>query len=967
MEELLSSCVTSRNEATHVWKTPLTEKWFNVTSLCTAFWTFYCETVVENCTILDQGEELPAEGQLWFSEIPGASQLLTVDFKFSFPYKADRASDDLLPEEFRQEIINEIQSYVTKNFCEFVNGVETITVLSYSNPWSDIHQSSDGHEARVTSIWMRIQLPNLRVETKYIQQLQEELTMYLNDSGVFDTLENSLFPLYECLLKRRPDMPVLMFGSVSPTLKMPLSHYTISAASADNGKEIGGSWSPEEIFSAGFHAHSRNGYVDHHELEAHARDNDYQDFLLPYFLSIEYPLNHLAQRRNIVHEPIVETSKPDQMAVENETKLDRALRFIAMLSPKRFLLNETDWHNIGRALYRVSRGTEQGLLLWIKETKKVLDAHNNNGDGNQELPYFISDSVEITCHRHYDTFARDSITIRTLAWYASIDNKELYREWQRAWVSCAIEESFKYGGSQTDIAEAFYRRYWLNYAFDPNSLKGTWYRFKSNGHRWQEVVQGIKGLRDIISHEFVKNYEKYNETLTKQISQATTEEDKTKLEKKVKLTFAIIKNLKNSTFKSGIVRELSEKFARKKFSKVRDSNYFLTGVSNGILEVSNDRVLFRDGKPEDYITMSTRIPYREDFTFNTPLVQECMRWFEMVYVDKEVLEYFLKFGASGLIGRNLSKNFFVMAGEHGHNSKSMITRGFEEAWGDYMFKIPVDALSQKFSDPSKPNQFLARGHCTRFAFTEEPDRQVELSAGVIKRYTGNDAIYTRLLHQNGGEQIMTFKMAMASNNVPSIPNPDSAIRNRVAIIPHDSVWCRDAPPTFEEQMKLRRFPMDPNFEKKIPSLATAFLWIMVKYFPAYAKSFEQPAAVRERCEHFWLTTDVYAIYINERVKKATGAEISGSGTGVTLSSKDLYDDFKTWYRLNYPGSRTPDSGVAKGNFIKHLGRLVAGTNSTIGAGWIGHELIVEQDNGGGHVGATSHSNSMLTKPRAIPA
>lgn len=951
MEELLSSCVTSRGDSnvTHIWDIPSGRKFYNVKNFCAGFWTFYCDKTVENNEKRDQNEEIGPEDQLWFAEIPGKSLMFTVDFKFSFPYSSNQelSPENYLPQDFQNELVSDLQSYIDENFFELLNGVNKIAVLSFSDPWIE----KLVNDANVVSIFLRVQFPNMRIDSKDWYNISEELKEVFKKSELFDLLEcQSLFPIEDCLLSRKADSPILMYGSISDTIKKPLSHYEIIGS---NDNEITGNWELKQIFSVNFHLHSRSQFLNPNELEEQAEYSDFQDYLLPYFLSIEYPINEISKRKVTIHEPIVESKKPDSNAVEEESDFEMALRFLKMLSPKRFLLNETDWLNIGKALYYSCSGEEQGLLTWIKMTKEIIAQKEENS-----LPYFIKDSVEITCYKNYDTFQCGHITVRTLAWFAAKDSPELYREWQKVWVDNAIERSFLYQGTQSDLAEAFYRRYWLQYVFDPSSTKGTWYRFKN--HRWHEIMHGIKGLRDVISHEFVKNYERYNERLTKQITQAASEEDKSKLEKKVKLTFKIIKDLKTSAFKNGVVKELTEKFTDENFSRARDSNYFLTGMTNGILEVSNDRVLFRDGKPEDYITMSTRIPYREDFTFNTPIVQECMRWFEMVYVDEEVREFFLKFGASGLVGRNLTKNFFIFSGD-GNNSKSMIVRGFEEAWGDYVFKIPVEALSQKYSDPSKASPHLARGLATRFGFTEEPEKSVELSAGVIKRYTGNDKMFTRKLNENGGEQVMTFKTVMGTNDLPIIPNPDTAIRGRVCIIPHDSIWMNDAPPTFEEQMKLRRFPLDKNFEKKIPSLAPAFLWILVKYFPAFVKNFDQPAAIKERCQQYWLTKDLYAIYINERIqKKDINMNYEEKATNITLYFKDLYNDFKMWYRQNYSGSKTPDSGTAKSNFIKHLGRLTGGANSGVGSGWIGHQLIEEQENATPAAGPSRSNGSLLT-------
>lgn len=948
MEGLLSSCVTTKNSATHLWKTPREECFYNINEVCGGFWAFYCSRVTENTEQQELEGGISTENLLWFSEVPRGSQAFLVDFKLSFllPPNGYYEAEDFLGESFLEDLAREIQGYVNENFQGRLNDIQDIAVVSYSKPWVD-NVSVNDRDTKFASICVRIQFPNIRIESKTVENHQEDICNHLKKVDITSSLPKApLHPIENSILKRKADTPVLMYGSVSTEIRSPLSKFKIYD-SGEGETEL----SLDELFFCDVHSNCREGFLDSEILREEANQNEYDDYLTPFFFSIEYPLSQISKRKTeFVREAVIKNDKHlDPRVLDDEGEFEMAQRFVKMLSPNRFLLKESDWLDIGKALYHSSKGSDRGVIEWIDSTRKILEQCQD------DKPYFVGDNLEVTCRRQYDTFQREHVTVKTLAWFAAKDNKELYNNWHLNWMSSALENSVIYGGEEGDVAEVFYRRYWVNYAFDPKSSKGVWFRFKN--HRWNEILQGIKGLRDVISREFIKIYERYNEQLTKQITQAEGDDAKAKLEAKVKTVLLITKKLKRSQFKNGMVKELSEKFVDEDFSKKRDANYFLTGTTNGILEVIDDRVIFRPGKPEDFVSMSTHIPYREDYSFNTPIVQECMKWFSMVYVDTEVRDFFLKFGASGLIGRNLTKNFFILCGEHGHNSKSMIVRGFEEAWGDYVFKIPVEALSQKYSDPSKPSPHLARCAGTRFAFTEEPEKTIELSPAVIKRYTGNDKVFARKLNENGGDLIMSFKTGMGTNDIPVISNPDPAIRKRVCIIPHDSYWCDDAPATFEEQMKLRRFPMDVNFEKRIPALAPAFLWIMVRYFPAFVKNFDQPALVKEKCQQYWLTKDLYAIYISERVQRRNpNMRYEENADKITLPYKDLYNDFKMWHRQNYSSSRTPDSGLAKSNFLKHLGRMIGGANSGVGSGWVGHSLVEEIENvgmGNGVLGLTN--------------
>jgi len=69
----------------------------------------------------------------------------------------------------------------------------------------------------------------------------------------------------------------------------------------------------------------------------------------------------------------------------------------------------------------------------------------------------------------------------------------------------------------------------------------------------------------------------------------------------------------------------------------------------------------------------------------------------------------------------------------------------------------------------------------------------------------------------------------------------------------------------------------------------------------------------------------------------------------------MYNDFKVWFRDNYPGERTPDQGFAKSNFMKHLGKMIGGRGLS-DAGWMGPKLYEEIEAPG-----PSSSNSFITK------
>jgi hypothetical protein len=259
-------------------------------------------------------------------------------------------------------------------------------------------------------------------------------------------------------------------------------------------------------------------------------------------------------------------------------------------------------------------------------------------------------------------------------------------------------------------------------------------------------------------------------------------------------------------------------------------------------------------------------------------------------------------------------------------------------------------LTEKSSTSSGPTPQLARAKNTRIAFLDEPEDDVQIHKGVIKRYTGGDTFFARLLQDNGGDIQATFKMILVCNKVPIIPNADSAVQNRTRLFPFLSTWdLKDIPEEEEEQYSERKFKMDPFFEFRIPILAPAFLWIMAQYYPHYIfEGLNDPQIVIEHTASYWRDNDVYAQFAADNIREiydANGAR--DIRAHVTLT--EIYREFKAWFHDCFPGTKVPDRRDVGKELTSRWGRMV-------GNGWYGINLVI-------HDGPEEMSNSLLMSVR----
>lgn len=537
---------------------------------------------------------------------------------------------------------------------------------------------------------------------------------------------------------------------------------------------------------------------------------------------------------------------------------------------------KTKWLDIGKVLKKYKNGLE----LW--------KAFVFEGESHEK--YF----------EKFDT--KNYLTVKTLAWYAQKDSGDKYKKWvETSWVGPRKVDLIQ--RSQLDIAKFIYRKYWLIFVCS-NIERKTWYYF--DGKRWIHSPRGIF-LRQMITQETIPEIEKDIQEMMKGCEEETED---------VKKMRRVLYSLKTNNFREGVIKLCMELFYCPFFEEIIDQNPYLFGVGNGVLEICEGQVCFRESKPEDYVTKFTHVKY-----LNNPLSEENYEnykkladWLIKVFPDEEILDFFLKFSASCLVRRNSEKHFYIMTGA-GDNSKSMIKKLFEETFGPYVHTFPASVLSNKALDRGPtPERSLAKN--TSLCFIQEPDDDEWIKSGPLKEHTGGDSYFTRNLYDPGNVQKNTYKIVLFCNKPPSISNVDKAIRNRVVVIPFVSTWIDDPPESEEEQKRQRLFKKDPKFEEKIPELAPIFLSLIVLVYKRYHKEgLKIPPLIKNFTEKFWNENDPYSNFISEFVEEDKDSFIK---------VHDLCDQFRRWFRTSYTCAKVPDINVVKNSFIIRWGEPVDG-------------------------------------------
>jgi phage/plasmid-associated DNA primase len=175
-----------------------------------------------------------------------------------------------------------------------------------------------------------------------------------------------------------------------------------------------------------------------------------------------------------------------------------------------------------------------------------------------------------------------------------------------------------------------------------------------------------------------------------------------------------------------------------------------------------------------------------------------------------------------------------------------------------------------------------------------------------------------------------FKITFITNKLPRVKGADKAFWNRARVLPFESTFCRaDNPPpeTYEEQIKQKRFPMDKNFIRKVPTMVQAFAWILLQHRKKITVRIE-PDKVRAATEIYRKQNDIYRQFAEESITEAKDKY---------MSLTELYNIFKDWFRDSLPGHTVPVKNEIEEYFTKLWGTPDAGKK------WKGYRIRTLQD------------------------
>lgn len=893
----------SNSSYTHMLLAGEGKKWSIKANKYNEFWSKYCQLV---------GDYSPS---LYLAERP--TDTLPIMTKCRIRFNKDSKSDILFGNNFILQFVSCHQQLIT----ELIKLSDAKLELVACYLCSETSWMEDNMEV----IEIMVQFPYCRVDRKYQKEVfRPRLIQDLKACNIISKLprqpEDDWGVMFSCLDLEKP---IPMYGSKEKVIQSRLIleeiYSYITQHHIDNEEE------PVyelDVFRPNHHSHVVNNLVqgDMFKMTEIGKDNEdkYTEFWLPAFLSIYYSpaMCHPKEEKLRVDKCKSSNISPENKKSKTDLNVERAHIFLPMVSADRSNIRGFCM-DIGKALYTIHGGGDDGLYTWIKFCQK--------GEA-------LSDDE---CESLYDTFEDNHITLHTLAWYAREDSFDHYNEWHKNWCVEAFRKASS--GLDADVIEAIWRCFWLEHVCS-SIEKNTWYAFNQNKWRRQDAANR---LYDSIQTNFLSKIENYRTQISRSIQESMDENYRASNEIEMKKLTRLIYLLKRDRQVEAYIKASRRIFYKEKFNEIKDTNVYVMGMVDCVLEACQDEILARPGKPEDFVTMTTGKRFPRGFNWNHSQVKKVMKWMRQVFRQQDLRDYFLKYMSSFFIGKNLDKIFVVFTGK-GNNSKSMIAKLIHLSFGEYIKELPVSVISARTSNPGNANPEIFRMKNARGALMAEPDEDVAIKAGPFKRISaGTDKIFARDLHDSGADMDITFKPILMCNEIPPIIGAKEAEENRFRGIPFLSTWKVDAPEDEEDQFDKGIFKMDSAFDDQIPSMASAFLWVLTQYFKKYrAEGLVEPDIIKKTNREYFDSNNIFAHYLSDKVIEALD-EKGHVDTRASLTVQEMYESFKKWYISNYPNMKIPSSKDFRSEMLKKIGsqKRVGGRNVWEGFRLVGDEAI----------------------------
>jgi len=417
-------------------------------------------------------------------------------------------------------------------------------------------------------------------------------------------------------------------------------------------------------------------------------------------------------------------------------------------------------------------------------------------------------------------------------------------------------------------------------AVSVQKTRWEWYEFRD--HRWNACPLGATLMTHMNKYLYACVCE-HRTKLKQELIDTPPEFLEELLDKIGKLT-KTANSVRKTARKKTLLEESALLFMNNDFLEKLDSKTNLLGFTNGVFDLDANE--FRPGKPDDYITFSTKYDYHADV--DPEIREEIMRFYESITPNKEELDYLLATQAYALHGNKFLEEFWIWEGSGG-NGKGVDSTLLDKTFGEYYYEPDITILTQKAGDSSRCSPEQVKMYGKRLIVMTEPENSENLQANRLKKITGGDTITGRGLYQDTKEFKPQFALIVQSNGMPNLSQFDAAITRRLRIIKFMFKFVDNPNPENEYERAVDRTLKD-KFESDVRYHQQLML-ILIERFNRDVKDknkLHTPERVMRITKDYLETQDTVRTFINEHY------EITNNPKD-RVQSSELFNHFKSTY------------------------------------------------------------------------
>jgi len=550
-------------------------------------------------------------------------------------------------------------------------------------------------------------------------------------------------------------------------------------------------------------------------------------------------------------------------------------RNLTKLFSKKRATDKYSWLQVGRCLHNIDYRLLEDWIIFSKKCPEKFKVGE--------------------CEKLWKKMKQSNYTMASLHYFANADNPGKYYKMKEGKLNKLVKDGME--ASHTTIAKLLLEKYKFKYKCA--SIKhNIWYEFKD--HRWQ-LNDSAHSLRNLISAEIAEEYANQQRVLHFQASKKTEQDGGKTLIDQASYMSKVIRKLHDANFKNGVIRECADMAYDPNFLKNIDENCYLICFENGVYDLEADN--FRDGCPDDYISLCTGYKYME-YDENDEYAIEINSFLKKIQTDKVMREYLLKLLSTCLAGSISEENFYVLTGS-GANGKSKLMELLKYTLGDYFKPMDIRLLTEKRASSSAASPELADKKGIRACPFDEPKSTDEINTGFMKIFTGGDQITARALFKEPIYFKPQFKPFLLCNHLPNIKSDDDGTWRRIKVIPFLSKFVKPADAT-KKQKKNNLADMKDHFwadillSEKIPEWKQIFMSMLIKYYKKYRiDGLVHPELVTRHTAEYKKRCDIFQDFIGDYLEKTDNVKDA-------ISIMNLHEGMRSWYRANYDG-RCPNA------------------------------------------------------------